>query len=230
MIEKRKHPRYVVEGLGIYAKTIFNTEVEILDISESGGSIKGAKRFCIGCEYSFKFDHGESSLSVKGVVVWEKLTGTVKVGEGEAVPIYTAGVEFRNGLADRRMEELKEILIDKVRERRLGGMKVSIGPSEKTVLSYLETCAVRDVSLGGMRIETGQEPTVDTIFSFELVLTEHEKAIACKGRIAFYQELQGKTPQRYSVGVEFVDMADEDVSRLRKFIDVLPSDIGETRS
>lgn len=230
MIEKRKYPRYVVEGLGIYARTIFNTEVEILDISVNGGSFKGAKRFCIGCEYSFKFEHGEGNLSVKGVVIWEKLAGTVKIAEGEAMPIYTVGVEFKNGLADKRMEELKEIMIDKVRERRVGGIRVSTSPSEKAVLSYLETCMVRDVSLGGMRIETGQEPTVDTTFSLELVLPEDERTISCKGRIAFYKELPEKTPRRYSVGVAFVDMAGEDASGLRRFIDVLPSDIGETRS
>lgn len=229
-MEKRKYRRYVVEGMGIYARTIFNTEVEILDISVTGGSVRGAKRFSIGSEYSFKFEHVGRVVSIRGIVVWEKLTGVKRIAEGEAMPIYTAGIGFRDGLEDKKMEELKDIFIDKVKKRRLDNVKVNIPPPEKVVLSYLETCVVRDVSLGGMRIETGQEPTVDTVFSFELILSESESPVSCKGRIAFYQEITEKTPQRYSVGVEFTDMTDEDKSMLKRFIEVLPIDIGETPS
>ena len=230
MIEKRKHPRYVVEGMGVYARTIFNTEVEILDISVSGGSVRGTKRFVIGSEYTFKFEHKSAAISLKGVIVWEKLSGTRKIKEGEAMPIYTAGIEFRNGIDDKRMESIKDMLVDKVKERKLGGMKIKIQPPEKAVLSYLETCRVRDVSLGGIRIETEQEPSVDTIFHLELILAEEEQPINCKGRIAFYNESREEKRLRFSAGVEFMDMSDKDRSRLGRFIEILPADIGEMPS
>ncbi|HWR57577.1 MAG TPA: PilZ domain-containing protein [Thermodesulfovibrionales bacterium] len=230
MIEKRRYTRYMVEGMGIYARTIFDTVVEILDISMTGGSVRGTKRFSIGSEYSFKFEHDGRVVSIRGVVVWEKLTGTNKIAEGEAMPVYTAGIEFKNGLADKKMDELRDIFIGKVKKRRLDSVKVNIVPPEKVLLSYFETCLVRDVSFGGMRIETGQEPTVDTVFSLEIILPESENAIPCKGRIAFYQQVPEKMPPRYSAGVEFTDMADEDKARLKRFIEVLPMDIGETLS
>jgi hypothetical protein len=50
MIERRKHRRYVVEGMGIYAKTMFNTAVEVLELSVGGALLRGAQRFLIGCE------------------------------------------------------------------------------------------------------------------------------------------------------------------------------------
>lgn len=230
MIEKRKYVRYVVEGMGIYAKTVFNNEVEILDISITGGSVRGTKRFNIGSEYSFKFEHGGGVVSIRGVVVWEKLTGVKKIAEGETMPVYTMGLEFKNGLAAKKMEELKDIFIHKVKERRLAGMKVNSPSPERAILSYIDTCTVKDVSLGGMRIETGQELTVDTVYSLDLILSESEKAIACKGRIVFYQKVPEKTPQRYSVGVEFMGMKDEDKSILKAFVEVLSIDIGKTSS
>jgi hypothetical protein len=226
--EKRKHPRYVVEGLGIYARTIFNTEVEMLDISVSGGSVRVTKRFVIGNEYIFKFERGVATVSVKGSVVWEKLSGTRKIGEGEAVPVYTVGIKFMNGLDCGEMETIRNILVDKAKERKLGGMKVQVFPPGKAVLSYFETCRVRDVSLGGMRIETEQEPSVNMIFPLELILAEGEEPISCKGPIAFYQESPEGKRQGYTAGVEFMDMSDADKSRLGRFIEILPADIGET--
>ena len=230
MIEKRKHPRYVVEGMGVYARTIFNTEVEILDISASGGSVRGTKRFVIGSEYSFKFEHKSMPVSLKGVIVWEKMSGTRRIAEGQAMPIYTAGIEFRNGLDEKRMEIIRGILVDRARERKLRGVKLKVKPPEKAVLSYLETCMVRDVSLGGMRIETEQEPSVNTIFELGLILSDDEEPINCKGRIAFYHEISEEKRRRFSAGVEFIDMSDAGKSKLVRFIEILPADIGEMPS
>jgi Tfp pilus assembly protein PilZ len=90
----------------------------------------------------------------------------------------------------------------------------------------METCVVKDISLGGIQIEAEQEALVETVFSLELALTEDERPIQCKGRVAFCNETPEKTRQRYSVGVEFMDMGGEDTFRLGEFIESLPTDIG----
>jgi len=224
MTERRKHRRHIVEGMGIYAKTLLNAEVEVLDISPSGGSIRGTKRFNIGGEYIFKFEHEYRVISLKGIIVWEKLTGSNKIAEGEAVPIYTAGIEFRDVSTDKA-GQLKDFISEKIqelRERRLSGIRIKIRPPEKAVLSCFEACVVKDISLGGMRVETEREPTVEALFPLEVIFAEDENSIRCQGRVAFYHAVSGETPARYSVGVEFMEMIDGDKLRLNRFIGTLP--------
>lgn len=227
MTENRKYQRHDVEGMGIHAKSIFNAEVNVLDISRSGGSIRSTKRFNMGGEYIFKFEHKLGAISIKSVIVWEKLTGSKKIAEGEIMPVYTAGIEFQDVSADKA-ELLKEFIEDKIqefREHKLSGIRVKVHGPEKAVLSYLETCVVKNISFGGIRIETGQEPSLETIFPLELILTENKNSIRCSGRVAFYHQIPEETPQRYSVGVEFLDMLDDDKLRLDRFIKTLPGDL-----
>ena len=129
----RRHSRYTVEGAGVNAKTIFNSDVEIIDISTTGASISCAERLNIGGEYLFKFWHKEKIISVKGEVIWAKLSGIRKVAEVESAPIYSFGVQFKD--AEARAEELTEFVSDEigaVRERRLNGIRVKITSLSKS--------------------------------------------------------------------------------------------------
>ncbi len=220
--EKRKPRRYPVEGMGIYAKTMFNTMVEVLELSLSGALIRGARGMLIGCKYNFKIEHDDRVIPLDGLVVWEK-TSTEKNAEGEAIAVYTAGIEFLDVRTDKA-EHLKELIADKVRElkdRRLSGVRVKVSPPEKAVLSYMERCEIRDISVGGMRIEIEQEPPADTIFSLELILAKTAAPVHCKGRIAFYHEVPEQMPKKYYAGVEFREMSDGDKAILERFVETL---------
>jgi hypothetical protein len=222
MSEKREGRRYVVEGMGIYAKTMFNTAVEVLELSVSGALIRGAQRFLIGCEYIFKIEHGDTVIPVKGIIVWKKIT-MEKSSEGGAIPVYTAGIEFLDVLTDNA-EQLKELISDKIQEmkdRRLSGVRVKIQPPEKALISYMENCLIQDISLGGLRMETEKEPPADMIFTLELILAKNESSIHCKGRIAFCQETTEEMRKRYSVGVEFRDLLESDKLKIERFIETL---------
>ncbi len=230
MSKKRRHIRYVVEGMNIRAKTLFNTEVQVLDISTNGASFRSARRFQMGSEYTFKVEHEDRIISVKGVIVWTKLTGSRRISGEETMPIYTAGMAFSGVMADKaaEIEEFIAFKIKELRERKLGGVRIKLHGHETGLLSYLETCVVRDISLGGMRIETGRESSAGTIFPLELVLPENEEPLSFTGKVAFCNEIHGKTPRRFVSGVEFTEMSDEDSLRLRQFIETLPGSISAT--
>ncbi|MEJ2683641.1 MAG: PilZ domain-containing protein [Candidatus Sulfobium sp.] len=222
MNERRIPRRYVVEGMGIYARTMFNTTVEILELSLNGALIRGARGLLIGCKYNFKIEHGSGVIPVDGVVIWEK-TALEKM-PGGVIPVYTAGIEFLDVRTDKA-ELLRELISDKVlelKDRRLRGVRVRVSPPEKAVLSYMEHCEIKDISVGGMKMEVDQEPPVDMIFSLELVLTKTDAPVHCKGRIAFYQEVPGKMPKRYHAGVEFKDISVRDKAILERFVEALP--------
>jgi hypothetical protein len=247
MTEKRKYPRYSVEGMGIHAKSIFNMEVEVLDLCAGGFLLRSERRLSMGIEYTFKFEHKENVVSVKGIVTREKLTGSKKISEEEIMPIYTANVKFRRGLTND-VQQLRDMIDDKVREfkkRGFGDAEFKNSPSEKpalprlktierslgrvgikiheagnAILSFFETSVVKDISFGGMRIETERELPLETIFPLELIFAESKNPIRCKGRVAFCLKITEKTPQRYRVGVEFIDMSDEDKLILGRYIEI----------
>jgi hypothetical protein len=223
MIEKRKHKRHIVEGMGISARTFFDVEIEVIDISASGGLIRCSKSFNIGSEYTFKFSHRGEIIAVKGSIIWSKLSGSRKREKGEVMPIYTAGIMFGTLMAGK-VEQFEQFISDKareLRERRLSAVKVKVYPPEKAVLSYLETCVVKDISPGGLRLETGHEPPVETLFTMDLVLEEKETPLHCRGRIVFCHELAEIKPKRYAVGVEFKDISESDNLKLGNFIEKL---------
>ncbi len=222
---KRQSARYIVEGMDLFAKTIFQTDVEVSDISMSGASIRGRRRFAIGCKYLFKFEHKDRILSVKGAIAWAKLDGSEHTAQGDVVPIYSAGITFEDPSVEKA-EQLREFIVDKIREmreHRLGGVKMKIHPPERAELHYLETSRVKDISLGGLRLETGRQPAVDLKFHLELTLSEKDQPLRCGGRIAYYQEMAGKAPKKFNVGLEFTEMAASDSEKLGHFITSLPS-------
>ncbi len=249
MTERRRHPRYAAEGMGIYAKSIFNIEVEILDVCGGGFLVRSTRRLSMGSEYTFKLENKEKAISVKGVVAREELTGSKRISEEEVMPVYTATVEFRQGLSDPdKVRQLREIIADRIKEfralkpdeaggerdavekpvslplktegRRMSKVGIKIHEADYATLSYLETCEVKDISLGGMHIETAQEPSVGTIFPLEL-FAGSENPIRCKGRIASCVKIPEEIRQPYRVGVEFIDMSDDDRLRLSRLIGTL---------
>jgi hypothetical protein len=222
MDEKRKPLRYLVEGMGIYAKTMFNTEVEVLELSVSGALVRGAERFLIGCEYIFRIEHRGRIIPVNGVIAWKRVT-TERDAGGKAIPVYTAGIEFLDVFTDKA-EQIRGLInenIQELKDRRLSGVRVKVKPPEKALLTSIETCEIKDISSGGMRIEVEDPLPVDMLFDLELILARNEDAIHCQGRIAFCREALEKMPKRFSVGVDLKCMVDSDKERLEQFIETL---------
>jgi len=93
---KRGHERFLVEGLEIKGKMMFAARVKILNISLSGVAIETDKRLDIGSEYSLTIEDRDGVLSVKGVVVWSRVNGHERGLGGHMIPIYIAGMKFRD--------------------------------------------------------------------------------------------------------------------------------------
>ncbi|MEJ2601456.1 MAG: PilZ domain-containing protein [Anaerolineales bacterium] len=218
----RKYPRSVVVGMGVTVKTLFHESVKLLDISIGGASIRSSRRFHMGGEYVFKFDLKGRFVSVKGVIVWEKLSGTKKISEEEVMPVYTAGIKFTDVVTDAALE-LRQFLVDKLKERRVAGVRLKFHTPESTLLSFKEDCVVKDLSIGGMQIVMGQKPSVETACSFDLVLAGNENPVHGEGKVAYCIEPTEEIPQGYWVGVEFLEMGEEDKLRVSRFLERLPT-------
>jgi hypothetical protein len=88
----------------------------------------------------------------------------------------------------------------------------------------MEACVVRDLSIGGMQITTGQKPSMGTTCSFELLLTGNDNSIRGRGKVAYCIEPTEEIAQGCSVGVEFLEMGEQDKFRLGRFLETLPID------
>ncbi len=222
---RRRHSRYTVEGAGVNAKTIFNTEVEINDISIGGASVSCTRRLNMGSEYLFKFEHMDKVISVTGQVVWAKLTGSRKVSDGETVPIYTFGIEFKD--AEDKAKALEDFVSDEigdVRERKLSRIRVKFHAPERAIVTSTGSCLVTEVSIGGIRLEMEEAPPAGTMLTLEIFVPDSERPIECSGKVAFSNLISGVPhDNRYSVGIEFVYLYGEDMARLERFIDSLPA-------
>ena len=101
LLEKRRHRRFMLDLIELNGRLSLDDKVEILDISFGGVALKADRRLSIGKEYLFTLGDKGNSIDVKGIVVRCKLSGIEKKYNGEKASIYTAGMRFNEGQADR---------------------------------------------------------------------------------------------------------------------------------
>ncbi len=224
MKERRRYKRFLVGEMGIEAKTVFSTEIEILDISIGGARIKGTKSLKIGSQYMMKLERDDIMLPLKGTVIWENLSGSIKNDEGETIPVYTAGIRFENIFSEKLLNLIDFIDNSAVsKENRLSGLRFKIYANEKVILNYKETYPVKKISFGGMCVETNCEFPVEGRFPMEIFLPEEEYPIKFEGRIASCLAVEGEKSQCYDIGIEFMDILEHDRLKLAHFIELLTS-------
>jgi c-di-GMP-binding flagellar brake protein YcgR len=218
MQEKRLYKRFAVEDLDVLTARISAAKVEIHDISPTGLAIVGSKKLAIGGDYTVKFGDSNRPFSTTATVKWEMLIGSRKISEREVAPLYMAGLEFVDVLT-ARAAPIMEFIAKRmdVKDRRLKGIRFRILSDDRAVLSGLEFYAVKVLSLGGMLIETKREFPAGSSFSMELLLPDDDMPLFFGGRIAHCNAAPRGNVLRYEVGIEFIEMKEQDKARLRGF-------------
>ena len=101
MPEKRRHKRFMLDLMEVNGRLGLTDKVEIIDISFGGVALKSDRRLDIGKEYLFTLGERGNRLVVKGIVVRCKLSGIAERHNRERALIYTAGMRFEEGSADK---------------------------------------------------------------------------------------------------------------------------------
>jgi c-di-GMP-binding flagellar brake protein YcgR len=227
-IGKRKHKRLVVEELDIHAKTLLTAGVDILDISSSGACIKVPKNLNIGSNYLIKFENENILLPLKFTVKWVKFSGRLEKSDGDLIPVYTTGIEFMDISPDMNEALWNFIgrfaLTDEQRfgyEKKLSKLRFKIHTDETALLDYEESYIVKKISTGGMLVETNYKIQIERRLPMELFLANDSLPLKFQGRIASCTEIPDKKSKCFDIGIEFIDMDDNDMSKLSRFILVL---------
>ena len=227
--ETRKFRRFSTEVMKINGKMMFASTVEIIDISLGGIALHIDRALKMGSEYTLRIETKDHSISVKGAVVWSTLSGSRKTAEGDVVPLYSVGIKFSD-LASERVNSLMQFIdsykeeYDSVKLHGLSGLRVNmrfhIAPDGKCLLTCPEDFTVKKISLGGMQIETGNALDLDQQWPMEILLPGDGK-IEFTGRVASLLPLDDNETELFAVGIEFLNMSDEDAGILAEFINTL---------
>ena len=221
MQDKRRHPRFTVEGLS--GTMMFTTPVEVVNMSLGGAAVRADMRLDIGREYVLRLEHDGAVAHVKGVVVWSTISGLRKNEHGDTVSQYSAGLRFRDVLTNQLSEVIGFIDQNKVNpEKRLAGLRFRIGTQGRASIDSLQNYEVQLISLSGMLIRTEQELSLDGLHPMEIV-PQGEPAIRFTGRVASSIEVAEDGPGFHEVGIEFVSMDPNDRARLDAFVATLAS-------
>ena len=226
MQDKRQHKRYNLDLIEVNGKMSLTDKVEVLDISLGGVALKADRRLNIGKEYMIKLQEKGKTLDVKGIVVRSELSGIEDRGHGERATIYTAGLVFKDGYADKMADFLKPIEQKRKKEspaviddRRLN-VRFSITTPREEILSYPVQFKVRTISQGGMLIQTHQSVEINSTIPMELSLYT-DKAVTFTGRVASCDKMDNADLTFYNIGVQFTNLTDKDKALLKTFIDYL---------
>lgn len=225
--EKRKHKRFIVEGLDIQCKMMFAAEVGLLNISLGGVALTVDKKLNIGSEYTLNIDSEDGTIAIKGVIVWEKMAGLKENEHREMVPRYEVGMRFKSVFSDKGAELIDFIdsnIAEKQMKKRVRGLRVKVVEPEKAVITgYHKKYTVKMMSMSGMLIETDQELKVESKLKMEMIFSEDSQHADFVGRVAYCSLIPESSPHRFAVGIEFLEINDAGKSKLEEYIDLLRS-------
>jgi hypothetical protein len=220
----RKHERLSSKGLNIHCKVRFATEIDLLNISNSGALVSLVKPLHIGQKYTLHIRHEDSEISLTGVVVWERLVGSKTNEEGEIVPLYKAGIKFDAILTKKGAELISFIetsFLPKEFRARLSGIRVEVSDSESTISEDNKKFDVLKISPSGLLMETSPEMAMGSKHNMEMNLPGEKEPIKFMGKVASSRKIPGRDPNVYEAGVEIEEMSEENRARLEELIDAL---------
>ncbi|HUH65269.1 MAG TPA: PilZ domain-containing protein [Syntrophales bacterium] len=222
MQDSRRYTRFTLKVLEVTGKIIFASEVEVVDISIGGISIKANRRLNIGGEYVLKLEDRQRAISLKGTVVWSSLGETKQGRHGEVIPIYKAGLKFLN-ISVEKITELLNFIEDHKKEEVyvIGSSRLNIrfhvDDEKKTLLDYPASYKAKKISLGGMLIECVLPLEIGSTIPMELFL-HNDNIIKFVGRVASCLVLEDGGQKLYDVGIEYLGLTDKDKDVLKSFV------------
>jgi hypothetical protein len=246
MIERRAYKRYKVDLFDITSAIIQASNIEIANISLNGIALHANRRLNIGEKYTLKIHSKEKTLSLKGIVIWSKISRIHNSFNGYTAPLYSAGLEFIDVTKSLRDDISIFIETDKIDEkidndteddtvtsypkkftRSFHRFRVNT-PVEAFIIDQNQWLLVKDFSYGGLRIECTKPMKINSKLPMMLSFAD-DIFIIFQGRVISCILNKKASPRVYTIGIEFYEMSLKDRNLLAKHIRLL-SDIDRSPS
>jgi c-di-GMP-binding flagellar brake protein YcgR len=227
--ETRRHRRFKVHDADVSGEMFLSKEVHLIDISVSGIALKVDRQLKVGREYVLNLHAKDEVISVNAEVVRSTLSESKTDSAGNIIPLYLVGMEFKN-VSPKRTEEIAEFINDhKIDEVKidtgciLSGTRlharVHIDSTDNHILDLQTRYKVKVISIGGMLIDSEQSVSLNDTVQMKISLPE-DRSISFLGRIVSCREID-MDPERYDIGIEFIEISEEDKRKLQLFLQVI---------
>ncbi len=223
--ERRRHRRYDIENVKGFLT--LSLDVKILNMSVEGMAVESRRMLGINKDYTIRVNHKGETLDLEGTVLWSTLSRTVKLPDGDIVPVYRAGIKFKNVLKDNALSLVRFIEDNRVLtlEKRILG-RFNVGTKDAHI-NFPFNFKARRISLSGMLIES--EMPLEVNSSYEMILNlNDDREVSLTGKVANLLEPEADDPL-YKIGIEFISLKKADRKALRDYIDSLCSNGGRKR-
>jgi len=224
--QKRRYKRYVVEGMEIQAKMVFAEIVDLFNVSRGGACIITTKSVKPGDNIVLRITDENINRPLKCTIIWERES---EEDERDRLGIFhKAGLQFM-GVTPDTLVQLKDYMRESAvpDEKKLedeyspSALRFKVYKNEKAVMSYPVSFPVKKLSLGGMLVETDREFNVEQRYPMAICFPKDSEPIKFQGRIASKIPKKSDQVYDYDVGIEFLNLAATDKSRLNKFLSLL---------
>ena len=230
MDDRRVHQRFVLDALNIDGKSAYAKVVRILNMSVSGILLETDRRPGVGETYILKMGGKGKVVNIKSIVMWYLLDNRVRTVRGDLVPIYKAGLKFMNMSG----EEMKEVTAFIERHKQEGDKdsdilagngsrmhtRFQIEAPEKAILICCQPYRARNISPGGMLIESGNALEIGKKLSLQ-ISRSNIKSIKIVGRVVSCIVINESDRTRYDIGIEFLGMMEKDREMLKELLCLL---------
>lgn len=227
MKDKRRHKRFRVDVMEINGKMAFAKNVKILNLSIGGVLLQADRRLNIGSEYLLRIEGKGKVLAIKGLVVWSLISECSKDSRGNMIPFYKAGMKFTDITNDKKDETIcfikdhtvdadKQVDIDSPSGLRLY-VRIRIDDQAKAILNFQESYTVKKLGQSGMLIEGDNALDLEDVLPMEMTLPENT-IIMFWGRVVTCLLMTDQHPKLYEVGIEFIDISENDKKILSNFL------------
>ena len=217
--ENRKFRRYEVDS--VHGRMAYLSDINILNISMDGAAIATTQRLSLDREYALKLNYENSSVTLRGKIVWSVLSHSKTLKNGEVVPVYKAGVKFTNVLTNEATNLIT--YIEKSRtsdmEKRILGVRFKVRQPDNAMITMPCEYEIKKISLAGMLIGSDSAHVIDSEHEMEIQL--NGTPVTVIGRIANLAEAKGEGAAKYDIGVEFIRVPEEELKILTSYIDAL---------
>jgi hypothetical protein len=220
--------------------------IETIDMSLDGISLRAAGRLNIGEQYDLKLRPKGKALSLRGLVIWARISGTRRDFNGDIAPVYTGGLEFvdvtkhltdeiddfigthkKDGNTGDNTDAYVDMCGREKCSRRHPRFQVNT-PADAFVIDRAQCLPVKDLSFGGLRLESSQPVKINSHIPMMLDFFG-DKFILFKGKVVSCRLVKKSSPRLYTIGIGVSEMSMKDRRilsehiRLLRNIDTSPS-------
>jgi hypothetical protein len=221
--QKRRYPRFLVEGMDIRSKMIFAEPVHLSNISVGGACIITKMPLNTDNNVLIRINRDRIRRPLLGTIIWESQSGGIPYRENKSLPLYRAGIQFK-GITPETLVQLKDFMrISGVPEEKPyvetykpNALRYVITREEGAILNYPATYTVKKISLSGMLIEANCKLEVEQKYPMALFLPS-EGTVKFNGRIASQIPIPGRESS-FDTGIEFCNLIEHEKTRLKRFI------------